>query len=249
MRFNLQGATALYLRETKRFLKVYNQTIIGPVVNSLIFGLVLHVIYAKSDTNKSTMLIGLTAGTMIQACFANSCSSIIASKIIGYKNDLIALPLKPNEIIIAHTLSAATRSMIVFLIMAIVISCLHKIQLFHIGMFFFLCISFSLIFGMLGFLTGALSRSFEQTSSVTNYVIVPGSLLSGTFFSVKEFPCYIQKIIYANPFFYLIDGFKYCFSNNHNSNLSLGITFITFINILIYLLSYLTLKKGWGLKD
>jgi ABC-2 type transport system permease protein len=105
-----------------------------------------------------------------------------------------------------------------------------------------------MLLGKLGILSGMIANSFDQHSAITSYLITPLSFLSGTFYSVKDLPQILQQINLLNPFFYMIDGFRYCLTNKADGNIILGIVFLITSNIVMYLVLEKLIDKGWRIK-
>ena len=103
--------------------------------------------------------------------------------------------------------------------------------------------------GLLGVLAGLATNNFDQNSGVTNYIIMPLSFLSGTFYSIKNLPIYFQYFNIINPFFYIIDGFRYCLTNYSDGNINFGILYITILNITLFLLCARLFNIGWKIKS
>ena len=254
--FNWYGVYSLIKKENIRFYKVYNQTIISPSISALTF---LAIFTLALDEKKNSpipdvsfinfMSYGLIIMVIIQNAFANSSSSITTSKVLGYINDILIPPLGSTEIILAYTISSMFRGLTVGLITLILFLPFADFHIQHFWyLLFFIFTSCSLL-GMLGILVGVSSNSFDQSSSITNYIINPLSFLSGTFYSVKKLPYIIQKINIFNPFYYIIDGFRYSLTDYANSDLNVGIIIMITINPIIFILLKYLIDKGWRLKN
>lgn len=253
-KINWYGTYTLTLREVKRFLRVYNQTILTPVVSSLIF---LAVFVLAMGVNKSDvdgikfinfMGYGLIAMSIIQNAFANSSSSFIMSKVIGYLTDILTPPLGSAEIIMAFTFGAVLRGLLVGISVAIALAPFIDYTLYHpLLMVFYLLASCTLL-GKLGILSGLIAITFDQHSAITSYLITPLSFLSGTFYSVKALPAFFQQVNLINPFFYIIDGFRYCITNKADGSILAGIIFLILANIILYFALDKAIKTGWRIK-
>ena len=251
---NWYGTYSLTLREVKRFLRVYNQTLITPAVSALIFLAVfaLAVGARKHEINGikfiNFMGYGLIIMSIVQNAFGNSSSSLIMSKIIGYISDILTPPLGSKEIIIAFTLGAVLRGLMVGIIVTISLIPFVKFTLYYPLLLAFYTLASCMLLGKLGILSGMIANSFDQHSAITSYLITPLSFLSGTFYSVKDLPQILQQINLLNPFFYMIDGFRYCLTNKADGNIILGIVFLITSNIVMYLVLEKLIDKGWRIK-
>ncbi len=252
---NWYGAYSLTLREVKRFIRVYNQTLITPAISALIFLAVfaLAVGDRKHDINGikfiNFMGYGLIIMSIVQNSFGNSSSSLIMSKIIGYISDILTPPLGSKEIIIAFTLGAVLRGLMVGIIVTISLIPFVEFTLYHPLLLAFYTLASCTLLGKLGILSGMIANSFDQHSAITSYLITPLSFLSGTFYSVKDLPQILQQINLLNPFFYMIDGFRYCLTNQADGNIIVGIYFLAISNIVMYFTLENLIDKGWRIKN
>jgi len=244
----------LFSREVKRFLKLYHQTLIAPMITGFIFFSIL--VLALSDAGSIIsnvhynifMGAGIIAMTMMQQSYANSSSSITISKINGVFIDYQIPPIKGIYFISAFTLAAMIRGLIIGLSMGLILKLIINFHIEHVLLLTFSSILCCSILGLIGIITGLLSNSFDQMSAYNTYFITPFSFLSGTFFSVKKLPEFLQQINMANPFFYLIDIFRYSITGYHESNVTFGITYLTFVVLILFFSAYLVFKNGYKTK-
>jgi ABC-2 type transport system permease protein len=252
---NWYGTYSLTLREVKRFIRVYNQTLITPAISALIFLAVFALaVGAKRHEINGIKFInfmgyGLIIMSIVQNAFGNSSSSLIMSKIIGYISDILTPPLGSKEIIIAFTIGAVLRGLMVGIIVTISLIPFVEFTLYHPLLLAFYILASCTLLGKLGILSGMIANSFDQHSAITSYLITPLSFLSGTFYSVKDLPQILQQINFLNPFFYMIDGFRYCLTNKADGNIIVGICFLVISNIIIYLMLEKLIDKGWRIKN
>lgn len=251
---NWYGTYCLAQREVKRFIKVYHQTIISPVVSALIFlsVFVLAMGPNKADINGvkfiNFMGYGLIIMSIVQNAFANSSSSFIMSKVLGYISDILTPPLGSIEIIIALTAGSVLRGLIVGIAVTISLIPFVDYVVYHPFLLGFFILASCIFLGQIGIISGMIANNFDQHSAVTNYLITPLSFLSGTFYSVQSLPEAFQKINLFNPFFYMIDGFRYCLSNRADGDITHGIIFLVISNILLFLLLVKLINIGWRIK-
>ena len=252
---NWVGAWTLYQKETLRFLIVWVQTIFSPLISSLLFLLVLSL---AIGTGRGEMLgvsfisflaPGLIAMQVIQQSFSHSSSSFMIGKIQGNIVDVLYAPLSAAEVTIAVSLAAATRSFMIAAVSILTFYLIIDIQIKH----FFLLIIFtflsSFILGNIGTIIGLWAEKFDHMASATNFVIVPLSFLSGTFYTTDRLPESIQIISKANPFFYMIDGFRYCFIGTSDGSISVGIIYLSILSLLSWFTAYYLYKKGYKIKS
>ena len=252
---NWIGLWTLYKKEVLRFLNVWIQTIFSPLVSALLFLLVLSL---AIGTNKGNVLgvpfinflaPGLVAMQIIQQSFSHSSSSFMIGKIQGNIVDILYAPLSAGEVTFAVTLAAVTRSvMIAFISICI----FHLIIDFEIKNYFILILYTllsSFILGALGIVAGLWAEKFDHMATVTNFIIVPLSFLSGTFYTIDKLPGYLHTISKANPFFYMIDGFRYSFIGQSDGSLTLGIIYLIVLSFIMFMAAYILYKKGYKIKS
>jgi ABC-2 type transport system permease protein len=251
---NWYGTYTLTLREVKRFMRVYNQTLITPAISALVFlaVFVLAVGSKKHDIDGISFInfmgYGLIIMSIVQNAFANSSSSFIMSKIIGYISDILTPPLGSKEIIIAFTIGSVLRGILVGIITTISLLPFVEFTLYHPFLLLFYILTSCTLLGQFGILSGMVANSFDQHSAITSYIITPLSFLSGTFYSVKNLPTFLQLINILNPFFYMIDGFRYCLTDKTDGNIMIGVIFLITANIVIYFTLERLIDKGWRIK-
>ena len=252
---NWTGAWTLYKKEVLRFLIVWIQTIFSPLISSLLFLLVLSL--AIGDDRGSVLGVsfisflapGLIAMQIIQQSFSHSSSSFMIGKIQGNIVDILYAPLSPAEITVATTLAAVTRSVMIAIISIIIFYFLVDLEIKNyltLVIFTFLS-SFAL--GALGVIAGLWAEKFDHMATVTNFIIVPLSFLSGTFYSIERLPEFLQTIIKLNPFFYMIDGFRYAFIGRTDGYLLVGIMVLLGCNLVLWLLVHWMFSSGYKLKE
>ena len=251
---NWYGLYTLTSRETKRFMRVYNQTIINPVISSLIFLAIFILAIGPNKPNINGvhfidfMGYGLIMMSIIQNAFANSSSSLLVSKVLGYISDILTTPLGAIEILLALTFGAIFRGVLVGVAVSISLIPFINYTIAHpLLMIFYVLASCSLL-GLLGILSSILAKSFDQSQAVNSYIITPLSFLSGTFYSASSLPYFFQKINLVNPFFYMIDGFRYCITDYSDGNINIGIYLLIFTNILMFVVLTKLLHSGWRIK-
>lgn len=251
---NWIGIWTLYKKEVLRFLNVWIQTLFSPLITSLLFLLVLSLAIGNERGNVlgEPFIIflapGLIAMQVIQQAFSHSSSSIMIGKIQGNIVDVLYAPLTAGEVTIATILAACTRSIMIAAISIIVFIFfidLKIVNLFYIILFTFLS---AFILGSAGFIAGLWAEKFDHMASVTNFLIVPLSFLSGTFYSIDKLPPLLRNISELNPFFYMIDGFRYGFIGTSDGIIFYGIIYLSILCFIIWFISYLLYKKGYKIK-
>ena len=252
---NWTGAWTLYQKEVLRFLNVWIQTIFSPLTSSLLFLLVLSLAIG-SDRGEvlgvpfiTFLAPGLIAMQVIQQSFSHSSSTFMIGKIQGNIVDLLYAPLSAAEVTLSISLAAATRSIMIAIISIITFYLLIDMQIqyfFLLALFTFLT---SFILGNIGIISGLWAEKFDHQATVTNFIIVPLSFLSGTFYSIERLPDFLQIISKVNPFFYMIDGFRYCFIGTSDGSIFVGIIYLSILSLISWFTAYYLYKKGYKIKS
>ncbi|MFT6331899.1 MAG: ABC-2 type transport system permease protein [Lentimonas sp.] len=252
---NYYGTYSLFKKEILRFLKVYHQTLFSPTINALlllaIFSLSLgsKVHHVGNIPFKEFMASGLVMMVIMQNSFANSSSSLTMGKILGHVIDYLIPPIGTGGILIAFSLAAVMRGILVGIITFVAIRFFVPLDPENLFLAFFYIFFASLFLSFLGILCGILSESFDQMSAVTSYLITPLTFLSGTFYSTNNLPEFWEKVAHFNPFFYMIDGFRYSITGYHDSNIFTGIIVILTFNIILAAILYHLLKICYLIKQ
>ena len=252
---NWYGCYSLYLKELKRFIKVYNQTIIAPAISALTFFaiFVLSIGQKSHDVNgidfKNFIGYGLIIMSIVQNSFANSSSSIIMSKVLGYISDILIPPLSSIEIIIAYLSASVTRGLLVGIAVAIMLIPFIKISVYSYPILIISTLLACMLLGALGMIAGIMANNFDQNASITSYVITPLSFLSGTFYSVQQLPEWLQYVTKANPFFYMVTTFRYSLTGySDNTNITYALIFLAITTLVLLVTIKNILDTGWRLK-
>jgi ABC-2 type transport system permease protein len=254
--FNWTGFTTLYLKEIRRFWKVGMQTVAAPVVTSLLYMMVFVVAVSGAAPlvhGKPFAIFigpGLIMMSILNNAFANSSSSLLQAKMMGLTSDFLTPPLAPFEQVSAFALGAATRGIVVGLVTAITIAVLPKVglQIHHPWAIAYFGIGASLILGLVGVITGLWSEKFDHLSAITNFLIMPMSFLSGTFYTVDRLPEPFRSASHFNPFFYLIDGFRYGFIGEADGSIAVGAGLVAVLTIVLSLTCWQLFRTGYRLK-
>ena len=252
---NWIGAWTLYKKEVLRFLNVWIQTIFSPLISALLFLLVLSLAIGGDRSNVlgvpfiNFLAPGLIAMQVIQQSFSHSSSSFMIGKIQGNIVDILYAPLSAAEVTFAITFAAVTRSTMIAFISIFVFYFIIDIEIknyFTLIAYTFLS---SFILGALGIVAGLWAEKFDHMATVTNFIIIPLSFLSGTFYTIDKLPSYLQTISKANPFFYMIDGFRYSFIGQSDSSIAIGLIYLTVLSFIMWVVAYLLYKKGYKIKS
>ena len=254
---NWEGLKTLYIKEVRRFFKVHMQTVWAPAITTLLY-LVIFTI-ALGGAGKTVLGVpfadfiapGLIMMSMLQNSFANASFSLMVGKMQGTIVDYLMPPLSTGELIAALVGAAVTRAFLVggavWLVMSFCpgdhVSVAHPFWVLWFGLMGALMLAF------LGVITSIWADKFDQAAMVTNFVVTPLSLLSGTFYSVEQLSPSFRTISHANPFFYIISGFRHGFLGVTDSPLLLGALMLGAINLGLFAICYMLLRSGWKIKN
>ena len=251
---NWVGLWTLYCREVRRFFKVHMQTIFAPVVTTLLFYAVFALSLGSSVRVIGTVpfLIFLAPGlimmAMTQNAFANTSSSLIIAKVQGNIVDVLMPPLSAGELMAGFALGGVTRGLVVGVVTGLAIWPFLPFGLPHPGYALYHGLMAVGMLSLLGLIGGIWAVKFDHIAGVTNFVVTPLSFLSGTFYSVKSLPEPIQWLAYGDPFFYMIDGFRYGFTGQHDGSLEAGVAVMLIGDLGLAALAWWMLKTGYKLK-
>jgi ABC-2 type transport system permease protein len=249
------GMWTLLKKELLRFWRVVFQTVAAPVITGILYLLIFsHVLGDRLEvyegiTYMSFLIPGLIMMSLLQNSFSNSSSSLIQAKVMGNIVFLLLTPLSYIQLFLAFSIAAIARGLFVGI-------CIYLIAILYIDLpikhpwmvFMFACFGGGLM-GAFGIIAGVWADRFDQMAAFGNFIIMPLSMLSGVFYSIHSLPPFWQKVSHLNPFFYMIDGFRYGFFGQSDTSpyLSLCIVFSFFI-----ILSFITikmLKSGYKLRN
>jgi ABC-2 type transport system permease protein len=252
---NWLGMWQLYLKEVRRFWKVIFQTVLAPVITSLMFLLVMVFAFGRSGTViagypfEDFLVPGLVVMTMIQNAFANTSSSILVSKVQGNIVDVLMPPLSALELTVAWTLGGVTRGVVVGTACAVSMSFFAHLHLHSVGFIVFHAIAGCLMMSWAGILAAIWADKFDHMAAVTNFIVTPLTFLSGTFYTIDRLPPWAQFLAHYNPFFYNIDGFRYGFLGQDASRPVTGILVLLGVNAVGLIWTYWVIKTGYKLKS
>lgn len=252
---NWLGMWTLYRREAWRFLKVWNQTVMAPVVTTLIWLAILTLALGGNRGGgvehlpfNTFIAPGLIMMAIMQNAFANTSSSLMISKAQGTIVDVLMPPFTADEIINSFMAGGMTRGVLVGFAVGAAISIFVPIALPHPFYTLAYMLLASMLLALMGVLCGMWAQGFDQMTAVTNYVITPLSFLSGTFYSVNVLPGFWHVICYYNPFFYIIDGFRFALTGHHDGSIAIGLSVLCSLNAVLWLAARWMVKSGWRLK-
>jgi ABC-2 type transport system permease protein len=256
-RVNWIGFWTLFLKEVRRFVKVYMQTIVAPVGTALLFYAVFSLAMGGTAAARAVGQVpffnflapGLIMMTMSQNAFANTSSSVMISKVQGNIVDVLMTPISPTEIAVAWTFAGIFRGLLVGVAATAVIDLFLPIRIVDIGAVIVFGVLGTMTMSLLGVIGAIWADKFDHIAAVTNFIVTPLTFLSGTFYSVDRFPPALRAVTRFNPFFYMIDGFRYGFIGHADAPLWHGFWVLVVANALLWAVMLRMLVTGYKLKS
>jgi ABC-2 type transport system permease protein len=254
---NWGGLKTLYIKEVRRFFKVQMQTVWAPAITTLLYLAIFTVALGRGGRTVMGVPFanfigpGLIVMAMIQNAFANASFSLLVGKIQGNIVDYLMPPLSTGELIAGLVGAALTRAFLVgFAVwLAMLLWPGVSVEVRRPELVLWFGLMGALLLALLGLLTSLWADKFDHAAAVTNFVVTPLSLLSGTFYSVKQLAPTFQKISHANPFFYVISGFRAGFLGTSDSPLLVGGVALLLLNLALWFVCYSLLRRGWKIKN
>jgi ABC-2 type transport system permease protein len=254
---NWGGLKTLYIKEVRRFFKVQTQTVWAPAVTTLLYLAIFTVALGRAGRTvlgvpfADFIAPGLIVMAMMQNAFANASFSLLVGKIQGNIVDYLMPPLSTGELMAGLVGAAVTRAFLVGLAvwLAMLLWPGVSVDVRHPALVLWFGLMGALLLSFLGLLTSLWAEKFDHAAAVTNFVVTPLSLLSGTFYSVRQLAPTFRAISHANPFFYVISGFRAGFLGISDSPLWIGAAGLLGLNLLLWALCFGLLKSGWKIKN
>ena len=263
---NWLGVWTLYKKEVQRFLKVAAQTVLAPIVTTLLYLTVFLVAFSGAGREvvmdgraipyAAFLPPGLVMMAVLSNAFQNSSSSIIIGKVQGSLVDVLMPPLSAAELTFAFVAGAATRGLLVGAITALTIAGFMALSGTPLSLVnplaaLYFAVMAAVMLGAIGAIAGMWAEKFDQLAVITNFVITPLTFLSGTFFSVRKegLPGWVADVSGFNPLFYLIDGFRSGFIGASDSLVPVGAVVVFALTALLVALVYVLLKRGYKIKE
>ena len=249
------GFRTLLYKETLRFWKVGFQTVAAPVLNALLFLLIFshvldrHVTVYGEVAYTSFLVPGLVMMSVLQNAFANSSSSLIQSKITGNIIFVLLPPLSYREFYAAYVIASTLRGLMVGAGVLAVSAVFVEVPIANPLWVFTFAVLGGVILGSFGVIAGIWADKFDQLAAFQNFLIMPLTMLSGVFYSIHSLPQFWQDVSHFNPFFFMIDGFRYGFFGQSDTSpwLSLGVVSLCFV--VLGALTLAMLARGYKLRS
>lgn len=260
--FNGLGLWTLYMKEVRRFFKVQTQTIWAPAMTTLLYLMIFTVAMGRGGREvlgvpfASFVAPGLIVMGMVNNAFANTSFNFLAGKIQGTIVDYLMPPLSNWELILGLIGAAVTRAVLVGLAIAAAMLLWPGVSLAvaHPWAVVWFGLMGSIMLAIIGLITSVWAEKFDHAAMVTNFLIVPLTMLSGTFYVIHNLHPAFQAVSRVNPFFYVISGFRFGFLGQSDIGASNGAVlngalYVGALNVVLGLALYLLLRSGWKLKS
>lgn len=250
----MTGCLWLFWKELVRFGKVSFQTVLAPIITSLLYLLVFsHVLEGRVDVYPGVgytafLIPGLIMMTVIQNGFANSSSSLMQSRITGNIVFVQITPITYVEFFIAYVAAAMVRALMVGSGVLLVALVLIDLPVYSIGIMLCFALTGSAVLAALGIIAAIWAEKYDQLAAFQNFVIMPLSFLSGVFYSIHSLPEFWQALSRFNPFFYLIDGFRYGFFGTSDVPVELSLGVCLAALMVLSLATLYLLRSGYKLR-
>ena len=256
---NWIGFWTLLMKEVRRFVKVWLQTIAAPVITTLLFYAVFSLAMSGGSGGASQTIYGvpyfnflapgLIMMAMTQNAFANTSSSVMIGKVQGNIVDVLMTPISPVELALAWALGGVVRGLMVGAVTALTIDLFLPVRIHDIGAVLLFGTLATMMLSLLGIIGAIWADKFDHIAAVTNFIVTPLTFLSGTFYSVDRFPPVLRSVTHLNPFFYMIDGFRYGFIGHAEASLISGVGVLVGLNIVLWVVTLRMLVTGYKLKS
>ncbi|BBK35237.1 transport permease protein [Allostella sp. ATCC 35155] len=251
---NRRGLWALYRKEVTRFFKVGMQTVLAPLVTTLLFLAVFTLALGGADRSVGGvpyvqfLAPGLVMMAIVQNGFANTSSSLVNAKVQGNVVDLLMPPLSPAVLTAGFALGGMTRGLVVGLAVGLAMALFVELPLADPFAVLFHAAAGSLMLALVGILAGLWCEKYDHISAFTNFLVTPLAFLSGTFYSVERLPAEWVFVAHINPFFYMIDGFRAGFIGHADGSLTIGYIVLTAANLGLWAACHHLFRTGYKLK-
>jgi len=252
---NRRGLYTLIKKEIKRFLAVFTQTIVAPVVTTLLFYAVFALALGglTKEINGISYLEFLAPGlimmSMVQNAFANTSSSIMISKVQGNIVDVLMPPLSAGELYLGYAIGGIVRGLLVGVCCTLAVSLFVEVPCHSLLYIFGFAVLGTMMLASLGIVGGVWSEKFDHIAAITNFVVTPLTFLSGTFYSIHRLPEVWQAVAFFNPFFHMIDGFRFGFIGQSDGNPWFGLGILIIVNIILAAIGLWMFRSGYKIRS
>ncbi len=252
---NWRGPWTLLKKELLRFWRVAFQTVAAPVITALLYLLIFshvlesHVQVYDGVPYTAFLIPGLIMMSVLQNAFANSSSSLIQSKVMGNIVFILLTPLTHLQFFMAFLIAAIIRGLVVGLCIYVVAMWFVDLSIANLWWIIAFALLGSALLGTFGIIAGIWADRFDQMAAFQNFIIMPLTFLSGVFYSIHSLPPFWQKVSQLNPFFYMIDGFRYGFFGKGDVSPMFSLSVVGGAFLVLALITLKMLKSGYKLRS
>ncbi len=253
-RVNWLGTWTLVRREISRFMNVWSQTVMAPLINAGLFLMIFTIAIGsqRGDVMGVPFMTFLAPGiltmTVIQNAFANTSSSLASAKVQGNIVDTLMPPLSAGELVAGYIGGAVARGGLVALVIALGAYLFLGVGLMHPVWAIVFVLLGAVLMGGLGMIAGIFANKFDQLSAISNFLVTPLAFLSGTFYSITALPPFLQTLSHANPFFYIIDGVRFGMIGVSDSSPWIGLGVVSLACVVVLAICLRWMHTGYRLK-
>jgi ABC-2 type transport system permease protein len=251
---NHNGFITLLGREVHRFVRLYNQTIIPPVLTAALFLVIFgYSLGSRINTVQDVpylhfIIPGLVMMSVITSAYANTSSSLYIARFQGHIQELLVSSMSTLEIVLALILGGVIRGVVVGIIISITSMLMAGAPLMHIGLTVYFMVCVAIIFSCCGFLSAMWADNFDRLSLFQTYILTPMTYLGGVFFSIGMLPPFWQKVALFNPILYFVNGLRYGFLETTDVNITIAATASLLLAIGLFAGCYILFRRGYNIK-
>lgn len=252
---NTIGVVTLVQKEIGRFLNVYMQTIIAPIMTLILFFMIFNLSIGGTHGDilgvpyMAFLAPGLLMMTTIQNAFANASSSLVIAKVQGNIVDVLMPPLSAAELMAGYIAGSLIRAFVLGTLGTLILALFLHVPMERPGLILLFGLLGNMMMAVLGIIAGLLSEKFDHIAAVTNFIVTPLTFLSGTFYALTALPPFWQKLAAFNPFFYMIDGFRAGFIGVAEMNIGTGLILLVCTNAVLIAVAWRMLHTGYKTKS
>ena len=252
---NLICFLTLFLRESSRFIRIWAQTLVPPVLTSSLYFLVFGNFIGSrmGDVHGFSLMAYMTPGlimmSVVSAAFMNVSSSFYVLKFQKSIEELIVSPCSSHIIILGFALASVLRATLVGLLILMVATIFVQIQVANVALFFLFLFLTALLFSLVGLINAIFAKKFDDISVIPTFILTPLSYLGGIFYSIDQIPDSWALLTRLNPIFYLINGLRYALLGLSDVSVSFSILVLSALVFVAYSINYILLEKGIGIKS
>lgn len=252
---NWIGLYTLIRREVERTFRVVIQTIFSPLISAALFIFVFGTVVGTriDEIGGLSYIVFVFPGVLIMnvltSAFSQASSTVYFAKWARTIEEMLVAPLSYFEIMLGMILSAVVRAATVGVVILLVGLLFGAVSMHNFPLFLFYVLGVSIVFGLLGVITGLVAKSFEQLNILSTFIILPFSFLGGMFYTLDMLPEIAQKVTLFNPFFYFVDGTRFAMTGVHDGNVSVGILMVLGSSIVLGALVWRIFATGWRIRE